>query len=136
MTSILHILAIIGLFTVIERIFAMVKSKTVFIIDDDPVSLTMLQAKLRAEHYKVKAFTTTKGVAARIALAMPDAVIVDYDLNEDLNGENIYDFCTRQGIPVAIYTATPEVINPKKRVFSKGASDPMGAVLTFLKTTG
>ena len=134
MTSILHILAIIGLFSVIERIVNMLRSKTVYIIDDDPVSLAMLEAKLKSSRFKVRCFSSVKGVAPKIALAVPDFVIVDYDLNDSITGENIYDFCTRHGIPVAIYTATPEAISSEKRVFSKMGSDPLGAVSNFLKT--
>lgn len=134
MNVIVELLAIVGLFCLIERAYKAVRAKTVFVIDDDPVTLAVVQSKLKALGYKVKTFSSLNGVLIKIAAMRPDAVIVDYDLGGKLTGEHVYDFCIKHSIPSVIYTSTPEIVSKAKRVFGKTHVDPLDAISTFLKT--
>lgn len=83
-----------------------IKRPMVWVIDDNPMDIILFKMNLRLDDYDVRYFNSVKGLAFKAALTPPDAVISDYFLNQDnINGDQVYKYFKRNGIPVHITTA-------------------------------
>ena len=80
------------------------KRPKVWIIDDSELDLTLYKIRLKLDYCDVRYFSTVHNLALKIALSKPDAVIVDYKLADNINGDQVLKFCDRNHIPAIMIT--------------------------------
>lgn len=78
----------------------------IWVIDDNPIDTMMFKMNLQLDDNKfdVRYFSSVKGILWKTILTPPDAVICDYVLADNVNGDQVYDFFKRNHIPVIITT--------------------------------
>ena len=99
--AILLAVAIVIIKTMWNKFF---KRPKVWIIDDSELDLTLYKLRLQLDYCDVRYFSTASNLALRIALSKPDAVIVDYKLSDNIDGDQVLKFCERNHVPAIMIT--------------------------------
>lgn len=102
-----------------------IRRKVIWIIDDSEMdqSLLRLGLKLSTERYDVRYFSSAEGLTWNMVLNPPDAVICDYYLADNVNGDQVYKFFKRNGINTILITGYDGDITgvPKEAIYHKSA---------------
>lgn len=92
------------------------KAPYIYIVDDNTVSLKILQKKIRkAIHCNIRTFTTAEECLRTINLRLPDLVLADYYLDTEykriMNGDDLLCILKKRhpALPVIIYSSTDSI---------------------------
>lgn len=100
------------------------KRPKVWIIDDCESDLLLYKIRLKLPRCDVRYFDTVENLAIKIALSKPDAVIVDYKLSDNINGDQVLKFCDRNHIPSILITGYDgDIAGVKKEQILKKSMD-------------
>lgn len=114
--------AVIILFTFWKRF---IKRKKAFVIDDDRSDLMLYKVNLNLPEYDVQYFDSVKNLGLRLGIEKPDIVIVDYFLQDNVNGDQVYQFCKRNGIKCILATSYDgDILGVAKRDILRKTSSP------------
>lgn len=99
------------------------KRPIVWVIDDNPFDtmLFKINLKLDDDRFDVRYFSSVKGMLWKVILSPPNAVICDYVLSDNVNGDQVYDFFKRNHIPVIVTTGYDGDIKNVSKVVRKSA---------------
>ncbi len=86
------------------KLWQKIRRPRVWIIDDSESDRMMMKINFRLEDCDVRYFSSPKNIAMKMALTTPDAVLVDYLLTSNVNGDQVFKFCRRNNIPVKLIT--------------------------------
>ena len=64
----------------------------------------LLKINLQLDDYDVRYFKSIKGLQFKVVISPPDAVICDYMLSDNINGDQVRKFFLRNHIPVILTT--------------------------------
>lgn len=81
-----------------------VKRPVVWVIDDSKSDIMMFKMRIELDNCDIRYFESVKGMHLRVALAPPDAVICDFRLKDNVNGDQVLKFFKRNDIPAIITT--------------------------------
>ena len=87
------------------KLFKKSRRPLVYVVEDSESDIMLLKINKTFEKYDVRYFRELKGIGFKIALRIPDAVIVDYKLTGDTDGDQLFRFCKRNHIPALMTTA-------------------------------
>jgi response regulator RpfG family c-di-GMP phosphodiesterase len=115
--------AVVGL--LIMSLWKIFRRKRVWIIDDSPSDIMLYRVKFKLDNYDVQYFNSVAGLAIRAAFFKPDAVVVDYRLKDNVDGDKMVKFCKRNDIPAILITAYDGEIAgiDKSSIYHKSAND-------------
>lgn len=100
------------------------KRPKVWIIDDCESELLLYKIRLNLPRCDVRYFSTVENLAVKIALSKPDAVIVDYKLKDNIDGDQVLKFCDRNHIPAILITGYDgDIAGVKKEKIFKKSND-------------
>ena len=88
-----------------------IKRKEIWVIDDSESDIMLYKINLQLDDYDVRYFKTVKGLRYKVIISPPDAVICDYYLQDDINGDQVVEFFKRNHIPVILTTGADGAIN-------------------------
>jgi len=88
-----------------------IKQKEIWVFEDSESDIMLLKINLQLDDYYIRYFKSVKGLRFRTAMSPPDAVICDYFLQDDINGDQVRKFFRRNHIPVIITTGYDGDIN-------------------------
>jgi CheY-like chemotaxis protein len=83
----------------------------IFVVDDDPVIISLVSARLEASGYRVRSYAYAEECITALAEELPDLIILDFYFLKDgvvpMNGMEAYDEITRLApeIPVIMLSA-------------------------------
>ncbi len=83
----------------------------IFVVDDDPVIISLVSARLEASGYRVRSYSYAEECITALAEELPDLIILDFYFLKDgvvpMNGMEAYDEITRLApeIPVIMLSA-------------------------------
>ncbi len=107
------------------------RTRTIFVVDDDPAFLSVIEHWLSAE-YHVSCFVSGKEVMEALLAMTPDLILLDYEMPE-INGfalmKNIRSLHPETKIPIIFFTGK----NDRDHVFHVLENKPDGYLL---KTSG
>ena len=93
-------------FMIIRWAWNKIRRKRVWIIDDSPTDILLYKMNFDFHGCDVTYFNTAKNLDLKMCvLNMPDAVIVDFKLRDNIDGDRVVKVCERNGIPAILITA-------------------------------
>lgn len=97
------------------------KRPIIWVIDDNPFDtmLFKMNLKLDGDRFDVRYFSSVKGLLWKVVLTPPNAVICDYILSDNVNGDQVYDFFKRNHIPIIVTTGHDGDIKNVSKVLRK-----------------
>lgn len=102
-----------------------IKRKVIWIIDDSELDQSLLRMglKLNTEVYDVRYFNSAEGLSWKMLVNPPDAVICDYYLADNVNGDQVYKFFKRNNVNTILITGHDGDIAgvPKDAIYQKSA---------------
>jgi response regulator RpfG family c-di-GMP phosphodiesterase len=81
-----------------------IKRKEIWVIEDSDSDIMLLKINLQLDDYDVRYFKSIKGLQFKVVISPPDAVICDYMLSDNINGDQVRKFFLRNHIPVILTT--------------------------------
>jgi response regulator RpfG family c-di-GMP phosphodiesterase len=101
-----------------------IKRKEIWVIEDSDTDIMLLKINLQLEEYDVRYFKSIKGLQFKVVLSPPDAVICDYFLQDNVNGDQVRKFFLRNHIPIVLTTGFDGDIKgvPSDSIIYKSAS--------------
>lgn len=76
----------------------------VWVIDDNPFDTMLFKMNLKLDDCDVRYYQSVKGLLWKTVVTPPDAVICDYILSDNVNGDQVHDFFKRNHIPIILTT--------------------------------
>jgi len=80
------------------------KRPVVWVIEDSDMDTKLIKMNLKLDECDVRYFSTVKGISLKVAMSPPDAVICDFMLRDNVNGDQVVKFFKRNSIPAIITT--------------------------------
>lgn len=81
-----------------------IKRPVVWVIDDSESDTMIFKMNIKLDDCDVRYFNSVKGMHLKVALSPPDAVICDFFLQDNINGDQVLKFFKRNHIPAIITT--------------------------------
>lgn len=88
-----------------------IKRKEIWVIEDSETDIMLLKINLQLDEYDVRYFKSIKGLKYKVVISPPAAVICDYFLSDNINGDQVREFFKRNHIPVILTTGYDGDIN-------------------------
>lgn len=81
-----------------------IKRPVVWVIDDSESDTMLFKMSIKLDNCDIRYLDSVKGMHLRVALSPPDAVICDFILKDNVNGDQVLEFFKRNHIPAIITT--------------------------------
>ena len=93
-------------FMIIRWAWNKIRRKRIWIIDDSKTDILLYKMNFDFQGCDVTYFSSARNLDLKMcAVNMPDAVIIDYKLQDHVDGDRVVKMCQRNDIPAILITA-------------------------------
>lgn len=117
---------IIATLTVFMKLINKIKRPIVWVIEDSVTERTLMQTRLKTEHCEIRYFSNSRNLVveflkAKLMLCGPDAAVIDYFLNDGIDGDKALNFLKDNGVETLMMTGYEGEIRgiPKSSIIHK-----------------